>query len=82
MGLIRIMAAPLGLIVLFVVLLIVGFASTQTGWVALALFCVWPLIFAAGAWSFRGLRDNYQLISKQSGGQRREARRGGQEVLN
>lgn len=80
MGLIRHLAAPLGMIIVFIALLVVGFASTQTGWVALALLCVWPLIFGVGAWSLRGLRDSYQLVPKQNG--RAMRGRAAQEVLN
>jgi hypothetical protein len=79
MGLLRLFAAPLGMIVVFIALLVVGFASTQTGWVALALLCVWPLVFGVGAWSLRGLRDSYQLVPKQN--QRRAGGRP-QEILN
>jgi hypothetical protein len=67
------------MVVLFIVLVVIGFASTQTGWVALALLCVWPLLFGVGAWSLRGLRDNYQLTPKQG---QRTANRRAQEVLN
>lgn len=80
MGFFRHLAAPLGMVVLFIVLLGIGFASTQTGWVALALLCVWPLIFGVGAWSLRGLRDSYQLVPKQN--QRAMRGRAPQEVLN
>lgn len=79
MGLFRHLAAPLGMVAVFIVLLVIGFASTQTGWVALALLCVWPLIFGVGAWSLRGLRDSYQLVPKQNA---RAMRNRAQEVLN
>lgn len=80
MGLLRHLAAPLGMVVLFVALLVIGFASTQTGWVALALLCVWPLLFGVGAWSLRGLKDNYRLEPKQ--GQRNSGRRNAEGVFN
>lgn len=72
MGFIRHAAAPLGTLVFFIALMVLGFASTQTGFVALALFCVWPMVFAFSAWSLRSLKDTYQLVPKQKPTVRRD----------
>jgi hypothetical protein len=64
MGLIRQMGALLGMGLLFVILLVLGFSTGGTGWIAVALLCAWPMVFAVGAWSIRGLRDNYQVVPK------------------
>lgn len=66
MGWIRHVAAPLVMVVIFIILMFLGFTSTQTGWVALALLCVWPMIFAFGAWSLRGFKDSYQIVAKKN----------------
>lgn len=51
--------------VVVVVLFILGFASSQAGWLMVSLFCAWPLFWAITAWTARGLRDNYQLVPKE-----------------
>jgi hypothetical protein len=51
-------------LILFIVLLVLGFASGQAGWLLIGLLCAWPFLWAASAWTFRGLRDTYQLVPK------------------
>ncbi len=62
MKFIRQIAAPLLLLVGTVAVVIVGFASNLTGLVAVALLCMWPLLFGVSAWVFRGLKDNYRIV--------------------
>lgn len=64
MGMIRTLAAPLGVLVLLILAVVIGFSANQTGMVAVAMLCLWPALWAAGAWTVRGLRDNYQLVPK------------------
>ena len=64
MNLIRALAAPLGVLALLILTVIIGFSSNQTGLVGLAFLCLWPALWAAGAWTIRGLRDNYQLVPR------------------
>ena len=53
--------AAFGITVGFAVL---GFALAYPGLLFIALLCCWPLLWAVAAWTFRGLRDNYQLVPR------------------
>jgi hypothetical protein len=61
---IRQIAAPLLLLAGTIGLVILGFATNQTGFVGFALLCLWPLCFGISAWVFRGLKDTYQIVPK------------------
>jgi hypothetical protein len=74
MSLVRMLAVPLTVLAALIVLVGIGLASAQTGWVAIALFCVWPLTWATAAWSFRGIREGWQLVPKQNARKTRENR--------
>lgn len=67
MTLIRSLAAPLGLLILLTLFVIIGFTTAQTGLVAIALLCLWPAMWAAGAWALRGLSLNYRIVPKAGG---------------
>jgi hypothetical protein len=80
MSLIRALAAPLGVLVLLILVVIIGFSSNQTGLVGVALLCLWPALWAAGAWTIRGLRDNFQLVPRPQ--PTRQPRRGVGETVS
>jgi hypothetical protein len=65
MQLLRHLALPIGLLVVLIALVGIGFASAQTGLVALSFFCVWPFLWAAAAWSIRGFKDAYTVVPKE-----------------
>lgn len=79
MSLVRLLSGPIAVLVALVVLLILGFTSAQTGWVAIALLCAWPLLWATTAWAVRGIREDYQLTPKHNPRKNRE--RQGREAL-
>lgn len=56
MGFIRVLAAPLFVLVVFIALTGVGLATGGAGWVALSLLCAWPLLWAVTAWTVKGLK--------------------------
>jgi hypothetical protein len=74
MHLLRQLALPIGLLVVFIALVGIGFASAQTGLVALSLFCVWPFFWGAAAWSVRGLKDTYTVVPKEKARSQRSNR--------
>jgi len=79
MSLFHLLGGPIAVFFGLVVLLILGFTSTQTGWIAIALLCAWPLLWGVTAWSIRGLRDSYEIRPKQNARKNREVR--GREAL-
>jgi hypothetical protein len=56
MQLIRVLAAPLFMLMVFLALTGVGLATSGAGWVALSLLCAWPLLWAVTAWTVKGLK--------------------------
>lgn len=56
-GILAALVVTLGLVIL-------GFATAQSGFLFVGLFCAWPFLWGVAAWTVRGLRDNYQLIPK------------------
>lgn len=75
MGFLKQIGLPIAALAVFIVLVIIGFTSGQTGWVALSLLCAWPFTWAVSAWVFRGLRENYQLVPKpQTNGAQQQRR--------
>ena len=61
----RHLVGPAIMLGVFIVLTILGVVTGGAGWVALSLFCAWPLFFAVTAWTFRGLKDSYRVVPKQ-----------------
>ncbi len=56
MQLIRVLAAPLFALVVFIALTVVGVLTSGAGWVALSLLCAWPFLWAVTAWTVKGLK--------------------------
>ncbi|HSS99921.1 MAG TPA: hypothetical protein VLK33_22960 [Terriglobales bacterium] len=56
MQLIRVLAAPLFVLAVFIALTVVGVLTSGAGWVAVSLLCAWPLLWAVTAWTVKGLK--------------------------
>lgn len=65
MQLIRHIGAPLLVLLAFIIVTALGFVTGGAGWIALSFLCLWPGLWAVAAWTFRGLRESYQLVPKQ-----------------
>lgn len=64
MQLVRHFAAALVVLLAFVLITILGFASGGSGWIILSFLCLWPLLWAVMAWAIRGFRESYQVVPK------------------
>ncbi|HSS97073.1 MAG TPA: hypothetical protein VLK33_08585 [Terriglobales bacterium] len=56
MQLIRVLAAPLFVLAVFIALTVVGVLTSGAGWIAISLLCAWPLLWAVTAWTVKGLK--------------------------
>lgn len=72
MQLMRILAAPLAVFVVFIALTILGLATGGAGWVALSLLCAWPLVWAVTAWTVKGIQITVAPKAAAQPRQRRE----------
>lgn len=64
MQVLRHFVLPIGLLFVLIALMVVGFSSAQSGWIALGMLCLWPLIWGVAAWTIRGLKDSFELVPR------------------
>ncbi len=66
MSLMRRLSGVIAALVVVIGLVAIGFATTQAGFLFVGLLCAWPMLWAVSAWTFRGLRETYQLVPKSA----------------
>lgn len=67
MQLLRVLAAPLFVLVGFIAITVLGVVTSGAGWIAISLLCAWPLLWAVTAWTVKGLKITVAPDARASG---------------